>query len=687
MTIFQRLPKWSLFLTRARLNIDLLGLNGLVLLVNLPFLLDGRFFPIHDTMQFFTYFYFFYNSWFTHHQMPQWFPYVTYGLPANFFQFRNIGPIHYVLMLFGSLFHIRDALLLLKIAILLEQMLFVTGLYKLCRRLFAHRAAVLATTLTGAASTVWYSGINYNFRVYYLFPLALYYLVLFIQTRRAKYFWWGSLIALVNSLGLIVYMTSLRLFVFSLLILGLLVQYRGAWRTVFSRRRGALGAMVLFGMTAVGFLLYLKFSLVETMIVAPGRNPDGSNTLETFLTHGRTLKLSTLLRAAFIPVPLHLPIGASYDVTFYTGLFSVIFFGWALLTCWRNPFYRALIGSTLVLLAVAMGTPLARLAYAFPLMAYYRHIGLIVGWLKVFIVLCAGFGLDHFLSLPLWKRLPQERASHVGTFLLLAIGLNLLWFQARVISQRPRVAAQDIDDLRSVKVHPLAYQPTRYLKPRTPRQQQAYRLVMLSKPTAKYTTAFNFIQLDACDPVFRVEVSTPGTIRLVSIPGLPRGIVGCLTPKLRLVPQAVFMPNPDDAAKARYLIKNFFQTVVLGTPAPEPGQAIPKHLIPLRPSAIHVTNFHPNGLSLNVQNPYPEGAWLVYADAYHPAWRAWVDNKPTPVLRADLAFKALFVPFGHHTVRFGFAPSRLLASHALALFGLLAGLVLCGWMIRQHFLK
>ena len=78
------------------------------------------------------------------------------------------------------------------------------------------------------------------------------------------------------------------------------------------------------------------------------------------------------------------------------------------------------------------------------------------------------------------------------------------------------------------------------------------------------------------------------------------------------------------------------------------------------------------------------GAWLVYADAAYPGWRASLDGREVPIAEADLAFKAVWVPSGEHVVRFSFG-SRLgrLASWALAAFGatyglaLLVGLGLC----------
>jgi len=56
-------------------------------------------------------------------------------------------------------------------------------------------------------------------------------------------------------------------------------------------------------------------------------------------------------------------------------------------------------------------------------------------------------------------------------------------------------------------------------------------------------------------------------------------------------------------------------------------------------------------------------ACLVVADADYPGWEATIDGKASPILRANLAFRALEVPAGTHQVEFRFRPSS--ARHGL----------------------
>lgn len=76
-----------------------------------------------------------------------------------------------------------------------------------------------------------------------------------------------------------------------------------------------------------------------------------------------------------------------------------------------------------------------------------------------------------------------------------------------------------------------------------------------------------------------------------------------------------------------------------------------------------VKGYDYNSLDLNVHAP-ARGV-LYWADGYDPYWRARVDGTEVPVYRANLAFKAIFVPDGRHTVRFEYRPTPIVVSSLL----------------------
>lgn len=50
------------------------------------------------------------------------------------------------------------------------------------------------------------------------------------------------------------------------------------------------------------------------------------------------------------------------------------------------------------------------------------------------------------------------------------------------------------------------------------------------------------------------------------------------------------------------------------------------------------------------------GGYVVLNDVFHPAWTAEVDGEPSPILRANVMFRAVAIPEGRREVRFVFRP-------------------------------
>ncbi len=62
--------------------------------------------------------------------------------------------------------------------------------------------------------------------------------------------------------------------------------------------------------------------------------------------------------------------------------------------------------------------------------------------------------------------------------------------------------------------------------------------------------------------------------------------------------------------------------------------------------------FDANLLVTEVMVADPQGAWLVYSDAFNPYWNARLDGVAAELFEADLGFKAIYVPPGRHRVTF-----------------------------------
>jgi hypothetical protein len=64
-------------------------------------------------------------------------------------------------------------------------------------------------------------------------------------------------------------------------------------------------------------------------------------------------------------------------------------------------------------------------------------------------------------------------------------------------------------------------------------------------------------------------------------------------------------------------------------------------------------------------------AYLVLVDAWDPGWRAYVDGRETPVLRANVAFRAVALEAGNHRVEFVYRPRSAMLGAAASLAGIL----------------
>jgi hypothetical protein len=58
--------------------------------------------------------------------------------------------------------------------------------------------------------------------------------------------------------------------------------------------------------------------------------------------------------------------------------------------------------------------------------------------------------------------------------------------------------------------------------------------------------------------------------------------------------------------------------------------------------------------------------YVVLVDGYDPGWRARVDGRRVPLLRANVAFRAVAVPAGRHTIEMAYRPTAALAGLAVS---------------------
>ena len=93
---------------------------------------------------------------------------------------------------------------------------------------------------------------------------------------------------------------------------------------------------------------------------------------------------------------------------------------------------------------------------------------------------------------------------------------------------------------------------------------------------------------------------------------------------------------------------------------------------------INVTGFTANSIEVNAKVSPKHGAWLIYADSFHPGWLATVNGKSVQIAEANLAFKAVKLEQGENQVKFKFSGDKWGATllGLIALIGLMSAIIL-----------
>jgi hypothetical protein len=73
-----------------------------------------------------------------------------------------------------------------------------------------------------------------------------------------------------------------------------------------------------------------------------------------------------------------------------------------------------------------------------------------------------------------------------------------------------------------------------------------------------------------------------------------------------------------------------------------------------RPGRARMTSWRGDRIEIDADSEL--GGMLALHETYYPGWVAEIDGRPVRVLRADVLFRGVEVPPGHHQVVFRFAP-------------------------------
>lgn len=736
--------------TRLRGHFLLLGL--LLILLNI------RSFPHSvwydgDTIYAFQIFYAFYNNLFYHHELLQWLPFGSYGIQADYWQLSFLTCAQYFTGLLGWTLHIQDVNFLFKLSVLFEQFMLLVGTYLLSLKLFKTRTSSIFVCLGILASSLWVPQINFNFRIYYLFPIILFHMLLFFDKKEPWLLWLAGITFVVAQIGVPVYFVMLHGMLLLIFFTALAVRTPAALFSISKSRPKDFFFLTVF-ITITAVYLYFAFHMFDGIAThSPGREAGSlAVSLDEFLTYGPDIGIKKFMGLVYAGL-------FAKDTSLYIGWLPLVFILYAFLRV-RHPLFGIFSGITLLVVCLSLGraTPVAQTVYyAFPPIRFFRYIGNMGGLLRFFLIFLAGYGLDHYLTgrnslratgtysgnqkillgsacfvllaalavefflqghkliSPPWREFfcfglvlttlwgffltKRQTATALGFTVILFFALDIIsyknLFQSTWRHQAPWIRAE------AVRVYPFEFQEKRTL-----RRDLNSRMEAVGEIARKYNVRLlkemhNFMLWDACicrevvsfhwsrgvtallNARFPLFFNASNALTFLKDKSTPLffQIFGCVEPKVRLVSDVVFSKDDRQALNLTLQIPDLYKTTVL-TDVPRKIQKDWRHEkenLPL--GKIEVRRYSFNRLDLEVAVDRSGGAWLYYADAYHPGWHAYADGKEIPVARANLAFKAVFLEKGSHEVSFVYWNGlKSLAGYGIALSGILffTGMVFFG---------
>ncbi len=108
------------------------------------------------------------------------------------------------------------------------------------------------------------------------------------------------------------------------------------------------------------------------------------------------------------------------------------------------------------------------------------------------------------------------------------------------------------------------------------------------------------------------------------------------------------------------------------------GKVSPTKSLSASAGKVEIVKYGPNQVIL--KSSAAQEAFLYATDTFYPGWRAYVDGKRVEIMRANLAFRAVKVPSGEHTVLFRYVPVSFYAGLVLTI----AGIAICALLIRRR---
>ncbi len=429
-------------------------LFGLLLLLQVAvyawLILGRRMVKGHDTLFIYLLQYLFLAGASPGHEVALWMPNAAHGLVTNWMANAQGGLLQNALLLLGGVPEGTNLLPLFHLGMFFDELILLMGVWGLGRRFYSSPYTRFFVAATMMGSSFWADHLLFNFRIFYQVPLILSLLHGFLDGgSRWKLFLAGNLVALQFTGSL--YLSVLTVLFVALYFFAHALVYRREWSARLRpfRLRPFDLAIILVNLAVVATVYATIAPGSEELRQArPGRNPDGSVPLNTFLTHGGTLNPLRYL-------DLGLGLSPSLDFTLYCGILTL---ACGLLAVLHRPGRRALHLSICIVLtllfSVGFLSIVGPIAYSFaPPLHFFRYVCLAAPLVKLLLILLAGLGFESIVESRPRIELSLKRVS---TGLFLAAGGILAILAILAVGFRSGESIATLIDLLSTGIPGLA---------------------------------------------------------------------------------------------------------------------------------------------------------------------------------------------------------------------------------------
>ena len=148
-----------------------------------------------------------------------------------------------------------------------------------------------------------------------------------------------------------------------------------------------------------------------------------------------------------------------------------------------------------------------------------------------------------------------------------------------------------------------------------------------------------------------------------------------------LVKQALYFNTQAEVFK-NIRRKDFDFTTTVALESPIPYQARKNDSRFSEKGFCDIIEYKPNYVRITASAE--NDCFLVISDTYYPGWKAYIDGKEEPILKANYVLRALFMKAGTHTVEFKYTPASFKLG---AMMSLLTLLFLIGYFVYRSVRK